>query len=387
MNVIRKDDLRELAAEHHHPAISIYMPTHKTLPDTQQDPIRLKNLLNHTKNMLEQSGMNSRDIHSLLAPVDTLFANATFWEHLSNGLALFIARDVLKIFRLPIRFDEQMTVSESFHIRPLLPMLHGDGHFYILALDQEQVRLFLANREDINPIDLQSVPDNLLGALRLDDDEAHIQFHTQTTNPGGGGERPAIFYGTGGGDNNPKVNILRFFQILNDGIQPLFPDKNYPLVLAGVEYLLPIYREANTYPNLVKDGVIGSQKLSSPERLHKQAWQIVSPLFSSRLDQDMDRYMSLRENKKELTTNDLSEIVSGAYFERVEVLFIRQDGYHWGHFDPDNMKTTIHENFQQGDIELLDFAAINTLLNGGTVYTLEPERLEAQSVAAAILRF
>jgi hypothetical protein len=29
-------------------------------------------------------------------------------------------------------------------------------------------------------------------------------------------------------------------------------------VLAGVEYLLPIYREANTYPHLLAEGIHGN---------------------------------------------------------------------------------------------------------------------------------
>jgi len=44
--------------------------------------------------------------------------------------------------------------------------------------------------------------------------------------------------------------------------------KKAPLVLAGVEYLFPIYQEANTYPDLVEEGITGNPENLKPEELH-----------------------------------------------------------------------------------------------------------------------
>jgi hypothetical protein len=40
------------------------------------------------------------------------------------------------------------------------------------------------------------------------------------------------------------------------------------------------------------------------------------------------------------------------------------------------------------DVEdLLDFAAVQTFLNGGTVYAVEPEKVSAETPLAAVLRY
>jgi hypothetical protein len=45
MNTSKREDLMELISEQKGICVSIYMPTHRAGSETQQDPIRLKNLL------------------------------------------------------------------------------------------------------------------------------------------------------------------------------------------------------------------------------------------------------------------------------------------------------------------------------------------------------
>ena len=40
-----------------------------------------------------------------------------------------------------------------------------------------------------------------------------------------------------------------------------------------------------------------------------------------------------------------------------------------------------------GDEDLLDLAAIQTILNGGTVYVVEPEQVPGQTLLAAVFRY
>ncbi|MFQ5459825.1 MAG: hypothetical protein ACE5EL_03435, partial [Anaerolineae bacterium] len=47
----------------------------------------------------------------------------------------------------------------------------------------------------------------------------------------------------------------------------------------GVEYLLPLYRDASSYPNILPGGVLGNPDELSAADLHKRAWEIVGPHF------------------------------------------------------------------------------------------------------------
>ncbi|CAN5572523.1 hypothetical protein BH10CHL1_BH10CHL1_26170 [soil metagenome] len=66
----------------------------------------------------------------------------SFWQHQAEGLALFLQADAFFYYRLPLQLEEHVLINQRFHIKLLLPILYGDGRFYRLKLDQNQVQLF-----------------------------------------------------------------------------------------------------------------------------------------------------------------------------------------------------------------------------------------------------
>jgi hypothetical protein len=59
----------------------------------------------------------------------------------------------------------------------------------------------------------------------------------------------------------------------------------------------------------------------------------------------------------------------------------------WGHFDPSTNTVHVHQDPEPGDEDLLDLAAIQSILNGGTVYVVEPEQVPDHAPLAALLRY
>jgi len=47
----------------------------------------------------------------------------------------------------------------------------------------------------------------------------------------------------------------------------------------------------------------------------------------------------------------------------------------------------VHEEAEPGDEDLLDFAAMQTLLNGGIVYAVEPQKVPDEALLAAVFRY
>jgi hypothetical protein len=47
----------------------------------------------------------------------------------------------------------------------------------------------------------------------------------------------------------------------------------------------------------------------------------------------------------------------------------------------------VHEEAEPSDEDLLDFAAAQTLLNSGTVYAIEPEKVPDETLLAAVFRY
>lgn len=388
MDILTTDELRALTKKPEGWCVSIYMPTHRVGAEIQQDPIRLKNLLAEAEERLLLKGLRTPEAKELLEPAEKLLHGGLFWQHQSDGLAIFLSPGQFRYYRLPFDFDELVVVADRFHIKPLLPLLSGDGRFYVLALSQNEVRLLQGTRYSVSEVDGDGAPKSLAEALRYNDPEKRFQFHTSTITPGGKGQRPAIFHGHGvASADDPKDYILRYFHRVDEGLRDLLRDVKAPLVLAGVDYLLPIYKETNSYPYLVDKGVEGNPEELRAEELHERAWAIVQPLFLAAQKEAATQYKRLAGAGSKQASNDLKKIVPATYQGRVETLFVAVGLQQWGTFDPATNAVQLHREVKPGDEDLLDFAAVHTLLNGGTAYAVELEKVPDEAPLAAVLRY
>jgi hypothetical protein len=93
------------------------------------------------------------------------------------------------------------------------------------------------------------------------------------------------------------------------------------------------------------------------------------------------------QDSGEKTTQNIEKIVSSAYFKRVNTLFIAENVHVWGKFDPEDNKVILEKAQSYENQELLNLAAIHTLLNGGNVLMLKKEKVPGKAEAAAILRY
>ena len=66
MEKLTLDQLKELAQHTASPSVSIFLPTHRVGRETQQDPIRFKNLLRDAEKQFLDSGMGTREVDALL---------------------------------------------------------------------------------------------------------------------------------------------------------------------------------------------------------------------------------------------------------------------------------------------------------------------------------
>lgn len=368
--------------------VSIFMPAYRGGPESQQNSIRFKNLLREAKERLQVNGLRELEAEKLLDPAQEFLMNSSFWKNQSDGLAVFISSDMFRYYRLPFSFDELVVVTDHFDIKPLLPLLTRNGQFYVLALSQNEVRLLQGSQYNVSEIELKELPNSLAEALRYDEYEKEMQLHTGTEGTRETGprtDRAAIFHGHGVEKDEFKEKIQRYFQQINKGLHEFLREKKAPLVLAGVEYLFPLYEEANTYPHLIDEGITGNPEELTAKELHEKAWDIIKPIFLSEQEEAIAQYKQASHTEK--ASNDISEVVQAAYYGRVDLLLVAVGVQKWGTFDPDANEVHLHEEEKADDDDLLDFAAIHTLLNGGDVYAVEPDEAPDDSVLAALFRY
>lgn len=397
MSLLPRKDIEPLLRAAGGPCVSIFLPTFRAGGERQQNPIRLKNVVRDVAERLEEDwGMRSPDADELLDPIKRLVDDNSFWLHQSDGLALFLSPDTFKSFRLPVQLRELAVVEKRFHLKPLLPLLSGDGdgHFYILSLSRKNIRLLSASRFRVDEIDLESqgVPTSFTEALG---DLKQIQMQASTSSktphrfsmgPRGG----PIFSAHATGEENLEADLRNYFERFDDALGRIDVDRKAPVVLAGVEYLLPIYRDvATTFQNICEDALRGNMEGEKAEDLHAAAWEIVEPHFLQERRKASERFGDLTGSGRSST--DLNVILPAAHDGRVESLFVARGVRVWGSYEGgEKRKLTFqpgHDGPRNGNEDLLDLAAVQTYLNGGKVFVVDQQEVPEGKSLAAVFRY
>ena len=383
MDLATRTELRKLIDTRMGPCISIFMSTHRAGPETAQDSIRLKNLLREAEQSLHATGLRPSDTSRLLQRVRALVDDYDFWQHQSDGLAIFSSKELYRLYRLPLELPELAVVAERFHLKPLLSLFANDGQFYVLALSQNQVRLLQGTRYNVSEINLENVPKSLAEALGYRPPDTQVQLHTAS--PIGARKQAAVFHGHGGSKEVKKDRLLRYFRQVNEGVRDLLGQDRAPLVVAAVDYLYPIYRQANTYSGLMEDWIPGTPDNLTAQELHARAMAIVDPEFLKAQVKAAAKYRTLEG--AELTSKKITEILPAACRGRVESLFVAVGVQQWGTFDPTINQIDLHEEAAPGDQDLLNLAAIYTCVSDGTVYAVPPDIVPSGQSLAAVFRY
>ncbi|NDJ78515.1 MAG: hypothetical protein GYB65_19875 [Chloroflexi bacterium] len=385
VDIVTNDILEELLAQHNSPCLSLFMPTVRMGPEVQQNPIRLKNLLKEAEEQLTAIGSAPAVQRELLAPIQAL-DDHVFWQQQSDGLAVFAAEKQVLSYRVPLALEELVVVGSRFYIKPLLPLLSHKQRFYVLALSINQVRLFQATQHSISEIPLANTATSLAEALQFDDPEKETQFHTSTGAPASTDARAASFHGHAA-DEDRKSDILRFFRQVTQGVNDVLGEENAPLVLVGVDYLHPLYRQANTYAHLVNEGVEGNPDGFGLDELHAQTWDIVKARLDAERAEVKARFKTLLASGSSQASANLKTVVPAAFYGRVDTLFVARGRQMWGEFDQQAGTVRLYDEATSDNADLLDLAAAQTILKDGAVYVVAPDEMPAETPIAAIFRY
>ncbi len=365
VDLLGRQELQQLAGVRHGPCVSIYLPTHRAGRETE-DRIRLKNLLADAEQLVSTP---------ILAAGHDLVEDSLFWRYQADGLAVFAAPGVFRAFRLPATLPEMVRVGDVFHLVPVLPLLAGDGTFFVLALSQKSVRLFEATRFTIAELDSPGMPRSMDEALAHEHPEKQLQVRSGPTTGSAGAA--GLFHGHGGGDEDKKEALERYFRVVDRSLVRALGDQRSPLVLAAVDYYLPMYRSVSAYRPVLDEAVSGNPEGWPVKELHGRALAIVEPRF----DQVRRRAWStfaLRQGTGR-TASTVAEILVAAEQGRVESLLIA---------DPEaTVADAGRAHGGCGELDAVNAAAVQTLLKGGEVFVLEPESMPGGLAVAAVLRY
>ena len=285
------------------------------------------------------------------------------------------------MFSLPEPPPEKVVVAERFLLKPLLAYLGRRGRFYVLAIGEHFVKLFAGDRYELTSVDVPGLPEDFEDSLHQEMTGEAVSVLTASTQVVG--KRSWIFGRTGTGARR-KNDLETYFRAVERAVQDVLVGESVPLIFAGASSLFPQYRSINQYPYLLGECIAGDADLYSHEELRRRAWALVDPFYAR--SREMAAAQFTKFYGTERASNDTRELVFAAQAGLVDSLFVALDAEQWGLVDWHRRTVKSAGVHQRQAEELLDYIAVQTFLNRGMVYVVDPRQVPGGGPAAAIYR-
>ena len=383
--MMTKEQFAELANFQSERCISFYMATTSSTSveaNRQKDFIGFKNKLQQLSAMLKDKQVDETQMERVLKPGYDLLRNEEFWANLWQGLAVFIADGFFRYIRLPVTPREEMLVNSTFYLTPLIPVMTSKDYFYVLVISKKQAKLYRADAFGMRYISVKGMPKGVDDVVRFEEKDDEDLFRTEPAGAGAG----ATYHGIGTGRPEPKANLAMYFDEVDETLwKEVLNKENVPLLLAGVEYLIPIYKQVAKYKPIWDDAITGSHEHEDTPSLYQQAREKMEPYFQERVTKALTAFAN--HSATELTSSIPDDVIPAAHYGRISQLFVAKGEHLWGRFDEMNNQLTIHAAQEDDDECLVDKAVIKTLLTGGEVFILPAAKIPGGSKLAALMRY
>ena len=395
MKSFERHDLSRLLQPHAPPCVTVTMPLHGKPPDSSQDGRRWAQLVARAKGEIEShprhaTAADAGKVVERLQVVGERSADDPdergFWNRGRLGLVAFASPDWTASYQVPIALEEQVVVAESFHVKPLLPLLMDDARFHVLALEPRSVRLFQGNAERMEELHVPGVPRSMSEAIGTEYDDSHQgrSFHGSPDHGKGrgGGAGGVHFHGYGGSDGDAQKDYDKFFRAVDRAVLELVSQPSgLPLVLCALAEHHPVYRRVSHDAHLMPEGILQSPKLMDAQEIHDKAWALLASRRKARVDQAIEAFGSLEAHG--LGSRDPAEIARAAVMGRVARLLLEKGRDLPGSLD----RATGEVAWGGAGADVLDDLAELVLAQAGDVLIVDKERMPVRTGAAATYRY
>ncbi len=361
--------------------VSLFLPTHRLGSENRTDPLRWKHLVAGAESALEAQGLRHSEIDRILEPAWALHADALAWQHMSDGLAMFLRPGWSRSYRVPVDLPEIGTVGERFFVGPVAEVLATDAPFLVLALSQHRLRLFEGTRQEIAQLDLHDVPTDLRDLFEAPEPRSDAMARSLSARGAG-----AVFYGRGGADRDLKKEELHaFLRQVADGLAAHLRAREQPMVLVGLAETVAAYRSLNSYPHVLDSDVRTNPDAMSAEALHAAAWPVVEEALEAQRARELERLAEMSGTGH--ATQSPAKVAEAAEQGRVAELFVAAKPWCGTELPDGGTVVRLGTEDSFAACELIDRAVADTLTHGGEVHPVPAAEVSPGHAVAATLRY
>lgn len=359
-------EIKKLAAIHSNVCVSIYLPTHRRGKEVleAQDRLVLKNEIQNVGQKLPSFGLAPSEVNAFLEPLVRLLDDDEFWHHQSDGLAIFRSNGLFKKYSLPIHFKERFEISSEFYLLPLLPYLMDERQYLLLGISLRGADLYLGSKFEFDKVTPAS-----LTSLEFEEDSdrefrsGDLQIRTHATKNYRSGTHGHKEVG-----QHRKELITRNFRKIDQIVTSKLEQNDLPLMLAGLDNLIPLYRDINSAPNLVMEFLPGNPNDHDEQWLHEKSWVLIEERLNLENRSLVTKFRD--EFETPLTGSELEDILGAALNGRLETLFLVEEFDSWGVYDPIVGAAKMGENRNLPNVSLVNRLAIECILRDKKILVL-----------------
>ena len=372
VQTFRSEDLKALLQASGAPCVSIYVPTSRRFPEKRQDPVRYRKLVDQAAALLK----NAPEAEAMVATLRAL-EQEPHWERSLDGFAVFLSPSLAVAYRVPASVPEMAVVADSFHVKPLLRLKYEAARYFVLAVSQKSARLFEGDPLGASAVDVPGLPQSVNDALG----DVVNERRSKTVHAGG-----VAHHGYGPGKEETKEDLLGYFRVIDKALREYLHGETASLLLASVRYYQPIYREANTYPHLADAMLEGSYEHASGDKIHTDAWPMVSAATAHRFQPWVERYKTSAPSG--LATDRIESVAEAVIQGRVSCVLAAEGETVWGILDRSTGSVERRERqLDAEDDDLLDDLCEEALKRGGEAFVVPRASMPTASPIAAVFRF
>jgi hypothetical protein len=376
VSTVSRQVLGELTRWADPPCTTIYLPLDPGHPDIGADRVMLKDLVRDAKRQLRTaSGLRSPAIDELLAPAEALLTSER-WPLGCRGCATFAAPGLSMQLQLDVDLPLLSVVADRFVVTPLVAAIERDTRFYVLAISQNRVRFLRGDRRRLVDVPVPGLPASRADALWYEHHERLLNVHGGSHQ--GADRTIGVLHGSPSAHDLRKHQLLRFFQLVDEKLRLVLRDETAPLFVAGVDYELAIYREANRFPHLAGLVDTGNAERLSTHQLHERVWPAAASVLDSPRRALLDR---VERSATPLTST--RAILTACRERRVAALLVAPDRLEWGRLDTLEGRPA----HTAGDVDLISLVIGAALEQGADLYQLASGELKGDPAVAAVVRY
>ena len=359
MNLLKiYQDLKHVQAT---PAVSIFVPTHRTFPDNEQDSIAVKNALSELENrLLEQN--DKRTTEGILDQINQKLEGHNHNYNL-DSLAIFATLEEAHILKLPFQTASRVVIDERYALREFIRELNNGQGYYLLAVNRDQARLIEAYNDQVNH------------------EFDHSDELQNSTFP--------IQYDNGAIDrNNDTAEENAFKEYLNrvdKSVQEVYNQNNLPVFIVADPRTSALYEQVCDNKRVIAATVNSNQHQGSAQDLVNDIQEHVHQHRQQQQIELLDKIGQARGQNQLL--EDFTQIYAGTVEGRIKELFVRKGYVQPAKVDAEKLQVQVTDEEDRTTDDLIDDLIELTLQNGGDVHFIASEHFPENANLFATTRY